>query len=153
MSQIILRLVACIKLYLTDYSLEAVMMTESQLQDFSTRLKKRFFELREEISLELLRSDDQHFIDLAGQVHDLEEESVANLLVDIDLAIIDMHVEEIREIDKSLIRIATGDYGVCVDCQGEIDVERLQVYLTAKRCTPCQAGYEHGHVGQHIRTI
>ncbi len=129
------------------------MMTESQLREFRTMLKERFCDLREEIRLELLSSDDQHFIDLAGQVHDLEEESVADLLVDLNLAMIDMHVEEIREIDQALMRIATGDYGVCVDCQGEIDLERLQVYLTAKRCTPCQKAWEHGHAGQDRSTL
>jgi RNA polymerase-binding transcription factor DksA len=134
---------------MTDHSLETVMMTESQLQNFRTRLKERFYELREEIRVELLRSDEQHFIDLAGQVHDLEEESVANLLVDLDLAVLDMHIEEIREIDQSLIRIAEGGYGVCLDCEGEIEVGRLLAYLTAKRCTECQRAYEHGHAGHH----
>lgn len=153
MSQINLRSAGCIKLYLTYYHAEPVMMTEGQLQEFKTRLKERFGELREEIRAELLRSDDRHFIDLAGLVHDLEEESVANLLVDLDLAVVDMHVEEIREIDQSLIRIATGEYGVCVDCEADIDVERQQAYLTAKRCTPCQQAYEHGHAGQDKHSL
>jgi RNA polymerase-binding transcription factor DksA len=148
MSQINLLPPTCIKLYLTDQALEAVMMTESQLQEFRTMLKERFCDLREEIRLELLDSDDQHFIDLAGQVHDLEEESVADLLVDLNLAMINKHVEEIREIDQALMRIANDEYGVCIDCQGEIEVERLQAYLTAKRCAPCQKAWEHGHAGQ-----
>lgn len=129
------------------------MVTESQSREFRTKLKARFYELREEIRLELLRSDNQHFIDIAGQVHDLEEESVANLLVDLDLAVLDMHIEEIREIDQSLIRIATGVYGICIDCEADIDLERLQAYLTAKRCTPCQRAYEHGHAGQKKRSL
>ncbi len=123
------------------------MLTESQIREFKTRLKERFNDLREEIRLELLRSDDQHFIDLAGQVHDLEEESVADLLVDTDLAIIDMHVDEIRAIDHALMRIAEGGYGVCSHCEDDIDVERLQAYLTAERCTRCQTAHEHGHMG------
>lgn len=124
------------------------MLTERQLSEFRGLLKKRFNLLREEIRLELLQSDDEHFIDLAGQVHDLEEESVADLLVDTDLAVIDMHVDEIRAIDRALMRIAHGDYGICIDCQDDIEIERLQAYLTATRCRPCQSAYEHGHVGQ-----
>jgi len=129
------------------------MMTESQLREFRTNLKERFYELREEIRLELLRSDDQHFIDIAGQVHDLEEESVANLLVDLDLAVLDMHIDEIREIDQALIRVATETYGICVNCDAEIELERLRAYLTAKRCTRCQRAYEHGHAGQQKRSL
>ena len=102
------------------------MLKEQQLLEFKTLLKKRFCDVREEIREELLRSDDQHFIDLAGQVHDLEEESVADLLVDLDLAIVDMHIDEIRKIDASLLRIAQGDYGVCTDCSAEIGIDRLK---------------------------
>lgn len=124
------------------------MVSDGQLLECKVRLKARFRELREEIRMELLESDDQHFIDLAGQVHDLEEESVADLLVDIDLAVIDMHVAEIREIDQSLMRLAEGSYGVCVNCQDNIGFERLSANLTSKRCTDCQRAYEHSHAGQ-----
>lgn len=129
------------------------MLSERQMLEFKTLLKERFCDLREEIRQELLRSDDQHFIDLAGQVHDLEEESVADLLVDLNLAILDMHIEEIRAIDASLIRIAQGSYGVCTDCSDEIAPERLNACLTARRCTPCQAAYEHNHLSQEGHTL
>ena len=129
------------------------MLTESQMLEFKMQLKDRFSDVREEIRQELLRSDDQHFIDLAGQVHDLEDESVADLLVDLNLAIIDMHIQEIRDIDASLIRIALGSYGVCIDCGIDIVVERLHAYLTAKRCSPCQSVYERNHAGPESHTL
>lgn len=129
------------------------MLKEQQLQQFKSQLKERFCDVREEIREELLRSDEQHFIDLAGQVHDLEEESVADLLVDLNLAILDLHIEEIREIDAALMRIAHGEYGICQDCSDEIAVERLNAYPTAKRCRPCQSAYEHNHMGPEGHTL
>jgi RNA polymerase-binding transcription factor DksA len=129
------------------------MFNDRQLLEFKTLLKERFCDLREEIRQELLRSDDQHFIDLAGQVHDLEEESVADLLVDLNLAILDLHIEEIREIDAALIRIARGSYGVCAECSAEITAERMNAYLTARRCRPCQSAYEHNHMGPEGHTL
>jgi RNA polymerase-binding transcription factor DksA len=129
------------------------MLTDKQNLEFKTQLKERFCDLREEIRLELLRSDDQHFIDLAGQVHDLEEESVADLLVDLNLAILDMHIEEIRGIDASLMQIAKGSYGVCIDCGIDIAIERLRANLTAQRCTPCQSAYERNHAGPEGHTL
>ena len=129
------------------------MLTADKLLEFKLQLKERFSNVREEIRLELLRSDDQHFIDLAGQVHDLEDESVADLLVDLNLAIIDMHVQEIRDIDASLISIAQGSYGVCIDCETDIVTARLHANLTAKRCTPCQAAYERNYAGPEINTL
>ncbi len=124
-----------------------VMLTENQIHDFKKKLNDRFYESREEIRLELLESDDQHYIDLAGRVHDRGEESVADLLVDLQLASVDRHFQEIRDIDGALMRTAAGNYGVCIDCESSIAVDRLKAYPTAKRCQPCQAAYERLHAG------
>ncbi len=129
------------------------MLTENQKHDFKMILDDRFYELREEIRLELLDSDDQTHIHLAGRVHDRGEESVANLLVDIQLANIDRHIQEIRDIDAALMRIATANYGVCIDCEDSIADDRLGAYPTAKRCQPCQSAYENVHAGPGRPTL
>lgn len=129
------------------------MLTDRQRAEFKQQLKQRYYELREEIRQELLDSDDQHFIDLAGQVHDLEEESVADLLVDLNLAILDMHITEIRAIDASLMQLAGESYGVCLDCTVDIDLDRLKATPTATRCTRCQTAWEHSHAGGEHHTL
>ncbi len=121
------------------------MLTDKRLHDFKKKLKERFYVLREEVRLEMLNSGEQTYIELAGQVHDHEEESVADMLVDLQLANIDRHIEEIREIDAALIRIAKRNYGICSDCEGEIDLQRLMAYPSAKRCLECQNRYEKNH--------
>jgi RNA polymerase-binding transcription factor DksA len=126
------------------------MLTAKQLKELRSALEQRHADLRKEIREELLASDEQHFIDLAGQVHDLEEESVADLLVDLDLAIIDMHIDEIRDIEAAIRRLQVGAYGVCIECDDEVEVARLRAFPTAKRCLPCQQNYERNHAGhQH----
>ncbi len=119
------------------------MLNKDQIRDLKKTLDDRFFELREEIRLELLKSDDQTYIALAGRVHDTGEASVADLLVDLQFAEIDRHIQEIRDIDAALLRIAGGRYGVCKDCNTSIRVERLKAYPTAKRCHRCQVNHEH----------
>lgn len=121
-------------------------LTESQLNAFRRLLKDRYRALREEIRDELLRSDEERYLELAGRVHDVEEEAVADLLVDLNLASIDRHVQEIRDIDAALIRIAEGTYGICIDCERPIGIERLTAYPTAKRCRACQEVYERTHL-------
>lgn len=121
------------------------MLPKDQIRDLKRKLDDRFFELREEIRLELLDSDDQTYIALAGRVHDIGEASVADLLVDIQFADIDRHVQEIRDIDAALLRIAAGNYGVCKDCNVTIDVNRLKAFPTAKRCHRCQVKHEHDY--------
>lgn len=123
------------------------MLTENHIHDFKKKLDDRFYELREEIRLELLKSDEQHFIDLAGRVHDIGEASVADLLVDLQLASIDRHIQEIRDIDSALMRIAAGKYETCVHCKRSIALDRLRAYPIAIRCQPCQANYEHCYTG------
>jgi RNA polymerase-binding transcription factor DksA len=129
------------------------MLSDRQSGEFRKVLLDRFHALHEEIRQELLDSDNEHYIDLAGQVHDLEEESVADLLVDIELAVIDLHVCEIREIDAALMRLAKGQYGICVDCADEIDVPRLQAQPAARRCSLCQENFERNHAGPRRSTM
>lgn len=126
------------------------MLTDKQLHAFKSKLKNRFYELREEVRQELLDAGMQPYIELTGKVHDLEEESVADMLVDLQLATIDRHIEEIRDIDAALIRIAERSYGLCTDCGTLIDEQRLMAYPTAKRCHRCQVQYEktHAHATQ-----
>ncbi|MDH3902603.1 MAG: TraR/DksA family transcriptional regulator [Xanthomonadales bacterium] len=119
-----------------------------QVRDFKKILDDRFFELREEIRLELLKADDQSYIELAGKVHDVGEASVADLLVDLQLSDIDRHIQEIRDIDVALLRIASSDFGICVDCKLGISFDRLQAYPTAKRCHRCQVNHEHCYAGK-----
>lgn len=121
------------------------MLTENEVREFKKILDNRYFQLREEIRLELLKTDEEPYIELAGQVHDIGEASVADLLVDLQLAEIDREVREIRDIDAALLRIAAGEYGVCTECETPIDAGRLRAYPTAKRCYRCQVSYEHNH--------
>ncbi len=126
-------------------------LSEAQLAEFRRILEQRHRELRELIGRELLKADSERFSELAGQVHDLEEASVADLLVDINLATVDLHLAELREVEDALARIRDGSYGECGDCHGPIGLERLQAYPTARRCIECQALYErtHQHPGMH----
>ncbi|MFZ5592966.1 MAG: TraR/DksA family transcriptional regulator [Pseudomonadota bacterium] len=119
-------------------------LSEQQIADIRKRLRARHAELREQIRQELLRSDEQHYLDLATAVHDTGEESVADLLSDLDIALIDRHVNEIRDVEEALQRIATGVYGICADCGGEVGYERLSAYPTAQRCYSCQQRHEQG---------
>ncbi|MGB7451035.1 MAG: TraR/DksA C4-type zinc finger protein [Lysobacterales bacterium] len=123
------------------------MLTKTQICNFKKILNDRFFEVREEVRLELLKTDEQTYIDLAGLVHDTAEASVADLLVDLQLADVDRHINEIRDIDAALLRIAAGNYGVCIDCERSVAIERLQAYPTAKRCHRCQVNHEHCYAG------
>jgi RNA polymerase-binding transcription factor DksA len=46
-------------------------------------------------------------------------------------------LSEIRKIEAALQRMASGDYGVCVECGEPISEERLNVVPHAARCRNC----------------
>lgn len=45
---------------------------------------------------------------------------------------------QLRMIDEALDRLESGDYGVCLSCDGEIPDKRLRALPWAKYCIPCQ---------------
>jgi len=112
------------------------------LERFERRLAKRREELRWLIHDALVASKREDYIELAGSVHDAGEESVAELLADMRLSTLDREVDELRDVEAALARIADGAYGRCVVCGDDIGRERLDAYPTAKRCLTCQTKYE-----------
>ncbi len=113
-------------------------LSNLDVRRFERRLRSRLGALRSQIHAALLRNDTETYSQLAGQVHDIDEESLADLLVDVNLAEITREVEEARDIDAALRRILTRTYGICVGCGEVIDEKRLDAYPTAKRCLDCQ---------------
>lgn len=125
-------------------------LTKEQLKQLESQLREQRQALLETIRGELLSSDNQHFQDLAGRVHDSGEASVADLLSDLNLALIDQHVDELRAVEQALQRFAMGTYGVCVECGKPIEYERLKAYPAASRCLEHQRQYEKTHAGEQV---
>ncbi|MES2353662.1 MAG: TraR/DksA C4-type zinc finger protein [Pseudomonadota bacterium] len=117
-------------------------LTEEQLQSLKNRLTQRADELREVIHEESARSAGEQFRDLAGSVPDEGDQSVADMLIDVNNAVIGSQLAELRDIQSALERINEGSYGICMDCGQDIAYARLAVASTAKRCTLCQTQRE-----------
>jgi RNA polymerase-binding protein DksA len=120
-------------------------LTDLQIDDLKARLVLRSRELKDEIRDVLIRSDEQHHKDLAGAVADAGDDAVADMLVDIDTALADRHVIELRDVESALQRMRDGNFGVCVECGTDIGYDRLTVYATTKRCIRCQQRHEQTH--------
>ncbi|MGE0080364.1 MAG: TraR/DksA family transcriptional regulator [Thiohalomonadaceae bacterium] len=117
-------------------------LTEAQLAELRQALLNAREQLRTEIRDELLRSDEERYGELAGQVHDPADESVADLLVDTNIAAVSRLIGELREVESALERMDMGSYGLCEECEGEIPFERLKVQPTARRDVEHQARHE-----------
>ena len=123
-------------------------LSKQELASLQSQIEVRRREVVEDIHQELVQSDQEHYVDLADRVHDVGDESVADLLSDVDLAVVDRHLEELRDLEAAQLRLAMGSYGTCVDCGGHIEYRRLSAYPTAKRCVECQQRYEQSHASR-----
>lgn len=120
-------------------------LTKSQIQQLKESLQQRRDLLREQIVEVLDRTGEHPYGELAG-IPDVGDASVADLLIDIDNALVHRDVEEIREIEAALERMSRADFGNCMDCGLAIEFERLQAFPAARRCLTCQGQYEKTHI-------
>lgn len=117
-------------------------LTQEQITQIGQLLRERRRALRSEIREGLLRSGEAHHKDMAGMVSDAGDESVANMLEDLELAEVERDVRELREIESALARIAGEEFGACVDCGEPIGHARLMASPAAMRCIACQERHE-----------
>jgi DnaK suppressor protein len=120
-------------------------ITRSQLNHLEQQLLEQRQSLFEQAQEERRLVHDQTLADVAGEVPDTGDESVAMLVSDLNETMAERHVDEIRAIDAALERIRKHEIGSCTDCGDPITYARLQAFPTATRCTGCQ--------GQHERTF
>lgn len=118
-------------------------LSAEQTRQFQDRLVQRHQTLRQEVHEALMESEDQQFQALAGRVHDPAEESVADLITDLNIRQVDHLAQELYAVESSLGRLRNGTYGVCIDCGTDINVERLNAVPTALRCIDCQSRFEN----------
>lgn len=128
-------------------------LTSIQSQALKEVLNRRYRVLLEQVRDELERTGDRSYIELAGRVTDPADESTADLIADTGAAIVDRHVQELRDIEAALRRMVDGSFGECSDCGAGIEFGRLQVYPTAKRCVRCQGQREKTHVHEPTPTL
>ena len=128
-------------------------LQNKQVESLHAAMRARQTQLREEIRQALIKSDSEHYLQIADSVRELEDESFADLIVDVGLAEIDRDLDELRAIDAALLRVADGSYGVCEACDRPIDVKRLNLTPQALRCIDCQTIFERTHFQKTGRTL
>jgi len=128
-------------------------LQNKQLESLQTAMRARQTQLREEIRQALVKSDSEHYLQIADSVRELEDESFADLIVDVGLAEIDRDLDELRAIDAALLRMADGSYGICAACDRPIDVKRLNLTPQALRCIDCQTIFERTHFQKTGHTL
>ena len=129
------------------------MQNERNTVSIRQRLTGRTDELRQDILRELRKCEDETYAQLVDRVADTGEQSLSDLLADVDLAEITRDVVELRDIELALQRLAQGSYGICLDCEEPIAAGRLESNPAAVRCLKCQQAFEASDRTHHYRSL
>ena len=108
--------------------------TEEQLTQLKAALHRRYLNLQQEIHNEMGHSADTRDFDLTDYLNNIPD--------DIDTALVDRQINEMRELEMSMKYLSELEFGDCIDCGNEIGFERLLAYPSAQRCIACQSQYE-----------
>jgi DnaK suppressor protein len=109
---------------------ERYAVLRSMLEDRRYEIHEKLRSLRESLPAE------------AGDVRDVEEQSVDDFVQEVDFALMEMKSETLKQIDEALRRLDSGSYGQCVECSQEIGEARLRALPFARLCRDCQEEQE-----------
>lgn len=117
-------------------------LTRGQLDELEREMTRRRNALEAELHADAEESRENVFTETTGAVADTGDEASADLISDLSNAELSRDLDELRELDEALARLRAGRYGLCRDCGGEIELERLRAEPAATRCFECQRVHE-----------
>jgi DnaK suppressor protein len=105
---------------------ERYLLLRAILEDRRREIQEKLRSLREGIPAE------------TKDVRDTEEQSVDDFVQEVDLALMQMKSETLKKIEQALLRLESGTYGRCQECDAEIPAARLRALPFAALCRDCQ---------------
>jgi DnaK suppressor protein len=116
------------------------LMDKKRLDYYKKKLQTRREELMKTIARtqeEGRTADDDQTVDLADKAANSYTKEFLFGITNADRTILNM-------IDAALKRINTDEFGVCANCQEEMQQKRLEAVPWAKHCISCQEKIEQG---------
>jgi DnaK suppressor protein len=115
-------------------------MDKKRLEYYKKKLSTRREELMKTIARteeEGRQADDDPTVDLADKAANSYTKEFLFGMTNTDRTVLNM-------IDEALKRIKTNEYGLCANCQEEMQQKRLEAVPWAKNCISCQEKIEQG---------
>jgi DnaK suppressor protein len=102
------------------------------------RAKNKLESMKTELGRELRQRSGIH----VEQTADPMDQILSQIDREYQLAYLQRLAERYRAIQKALIRVDSGEYGICLDCEEQIPPKRLQAIPWAAYCVACQERLE-----------
>jgi RNA polymerase-binding transcription factor len=108
-------------------ALSDMALSRARPSQLARNLDQPYESLLAEVRDAFEKSENQQYVELIGRVPgDIGDESVADALADLNLALIDRQIQELRDIDAARARMKNHSYGICMGCGDDIGFERLR---------------------------
>ncbi|WP_372835993.1 TraR/DksA family transcriptional regulator [Pontibacterium sp.] len=117
-------------------------ITTSKVLAFKAEIEEHLRRLREEAREELRDTQQMGESTFSGSAHDRTEEAEQAAAVALNLMNLSRHTDEIRACIEALHRIEEGEYGICLECGDDIELNRLHANPIAVCCVRCQSAGE-----------
>ncbi|RLA80910.1 MAG: RNA polymerase-binding protein DksA [Epsilonproteobacteria bacterium] len=109
------------------------------MQNSETNYFKEILESRkEQISKNITGVNDELHQLSSLELNDEGDHAAVNNNSMVESAIVQQQEQELREINITLNKISTGDYGICEMCEDPIGFQRLKVKPHAIYCIDCR---------------
>ncbi|MCL4800891.1 MAG: TraR/DksA C4-type zinc finger protein [Burkholderiales bacterium] len=114
-------------------------LTPEQLRTFDRLIARRRDLLAGKLGPERARPRDPPARRSADEpAPEVDDPPLEDAIADLEDAEAARDLQELRELDAALARIADGTYDRCIDCGRDVGVERLGALPTTLRCVDCQ---------------
>ena len=123
-------------------------VTDSFLRSLSERRAQLIGEIRAKLAE---AKGERIGIDESSSV-DGGDRAFLELASEMDLAMAERDIQELRDVEAALERLSKATYGDCGTCGAPIAPARLQAFPSAFRCSTCQTAHESRSANPH-RTI
>jgi RNA polymerase-binding transcription factor len=117
-------------------------LSRSQSEALRALLEARAANLRRELGEALHDPQAEDTIALPNRHADTDDDAVADLETDIDVASMERDARELVDVVEALSRMDHAEYGACLDCGKPIPWARLRAQPHAKRCVRCEEALE-----------
>lgn len=116
-------------------------LTAGQRALLQAELELRQRQLRRQLEVHQQgRTRTEHARDVLAQ--DFDDAPQRAMDREVDMALSENDIQELAAVGRALARVHDKDYGLCVDCGGEIPFDRLKVEPQALRCVVCESKRE-----------
>ena len=112
-------------------------MNESALEYF----KRKLLEKRESLT-EMVQRTEEHGRESDAQAQDIADMALASYTKEFMFGKSSLDHQILRMIQEALERIQKRSYGVCANCEQEIEFRRLEAVPWTRLCVHCQARQE-----------